>query len=485
MKKIRQLIDTDTEQLIQALELHQVELEMQNQELKLAKGKADMATDKYTELYDFAPCGYFTLSPDGEIIELNLYGSQMLGRERKYLLGCRLGLYISDQTRPIFNRFLETVFNCHTQQTCEVIFSSKDQSILFVHLSGILVEQRGNCLVTAIDISERNQSRLTLQESETRLEKAQKIAHLGSWEFDFRSGALIWSQEVYRIFGLEPDEFNLTYEGFLELVYPEDRETINSTYLGSVEQNRDGYENEHRIIRRNTGEIRFVYEKCEHIRDASGKIIRSFGMIQDITERKLTENTLIENEEKFRNFIQCSSDPIFSFNRDETYRFANDAFARPFGKNPLEIIGKTPYEIFPYDEAEKRLEIVRKVLKTGEKGEIEVDVVDPSGESRYFLTTADAVKNDQNQVVYVNCVSKEITQLKNAEQALKESEAQISALLAAMPDMIFILNREGIFIDYHGPLSTELYATPDSFIGRSMFDVLPEDIVNESVFWCI
>ena len=133
-----------------------------------------------------------------------------------------------------------------------------------------------------------------------RLNRAQEIAHLGSWELDLNRDQLTWSDEVYRIFGLEPQEFVATYEAFLERVHPEDRTAVDLAYSGSISEGRDSYEVEHRVVRARTGEIRHVHEKCDHIRDAEGRVVLSVGMVHDITERKRAEDALQESEERFR-----------------------------------------------------------------------------------------------------------------------------------------------------------------------------------------
>ncbi len=132
----------------------------------------------------------------------------------------------------------------------------------------------------------------SLKESEESLRRAQQIAHLGSWDLELVNNRLSWSDEVYRIFGLQPQEFAATYEAFLDAVHPEDRAAVDGAYEGSVRQGRTSYEITHRVIRRNTGEVRWVHEKCEHLRDAEGRVVRSLGMVQDITERKRAEEEL-------------------------------------------------------------------------------------------------------------------------------------------------------------------------------------------------
>jgi PAS domain S-box-containing protein len=142
------------------------------------------------------------------------------------------------------------------------------------------------------DIQRRKRAEEALRESEERLKRAQEIAHLGSWELDLVHNRLTWSDEAYRIFGLQPQEFGATYEAFLQRVYPDDRAAVDAAYSASLRDGRDTYEIEHRVVRKDTGEIRLVHEKCEHFRDASGQIVRSVGMVHDITDRKRMEDEI-------------------------------------------------------------------------------------------------------------------------------------------------------------------------------------------------
>ena len=179
-----------------------------------------------------------------------------------------------------------------------------------------------------------------LQQSEQRLKRSQEIAHLGSWEFDLTGDLLTWSDEVYRIFGLEPQEFGASYEAFLESVHPDDRAAVDAAYFGSVREGKDCYEIEHRVIRRHTGEVRYVHEKCDHIRDMTGTIVRSVGMVHDITERKMAEEENLLARKEWERTFDSVPDLIAILDKERRIIRANRAMAERLGTIPDHLTGQ-------------------------------------------------------------------------------------------------------------------------------------------------
>ena len=192
--------------------------------------------------------------------------------------------------------------------------------------------------------------------------------------------------------------------------------------------------------------------------------------------RKESENALRESEEKYRTLIQFSSDPIFSFNPDGTYRFVNERFALTFGKKPNEIIGKTPHFLFPPDEAELRLSVVRKVFQTGEKHELDVKLNDLKGEVQYLITLIDPIKNEKGEVIYLSCISKNITERKKIEIELHESEAKYRDLANLLPQIIFETDLKGNLTYVNKQAYSILgYSEDDKMIGKSTIEIyIPE-----------
>ena len=148
-------------------------------------------------------------------------------------------------------------------------------------------------------VAERDRLTASLREERERLKHSEEIAHLGSWELDLETGRLVWSDEVYRIFGLQPRAFAPSYDAFLDHVHPDDRAAVDAAYKDSLRNNKDMYEIEHRVLRKATGDVRFVLERCHHVRDESGRIVRSLGMVLDITERKLIEKQVRRSSDRF------------------------------------------------------------------------------------------------------------------------------------------------------------------------------------------
>ena len=172
--------ESDNLKLIHEFQIQQIELEMQAEELILAKEQAEADREKYARLFDFAPTGYVPLSHEAEITALNFCAANMLEKKRLNLLNNRLGFFISEDTRAVFNSFLERILTNKTKETCDVILSTEVNSHMDAHIEGILDQDSKQCLLTIVDITERKQYEKATIESQ-RLnaigEMASSIAH--------------------------------------------------------------------------------------------------------------------------------------------------------------------------------------------------------------------------------------------------------------------------------------------------------------------
>jgi PAS domain S-box-containing protein len=160
--------DADARRMLHELQVHQIELELQNEELKQAREDLEKQLEKYSDLYNFAPVGYFTLDVNGTIREANLTGSKLLGIDRSHLVGSRFAFLVSGDSRPTFNLFLASVFGGTSRETCEVALESDRQR--YLQVEGVAVESAAGvareCRLAVIDISQRVQAEEALHRYE-------------------------------------------------------------------------------------------------------------------------------------------------------------------------------------------------------------------------------------------------------------------------------------------------------------------------------
>ena len=170
------------QRLVHELQVHQIELEMQNEELQQARAKADALLAQYTDLYDFAPTGYFNLAADGTILAVNLTGAGLLGIGRAQLLKRRLGFLVAEADRPVFNAFLEKTFAGKDRECCEVALLKAKTAPLFVRIEAVVFEDRRECRAAMLDVTDRHRAEVEqgrlVQELQAALAKVKQLSGL-------------------------------------------------------------------------------------------------------------------------------------------------------------------------------------------------------------------------------------------------------------------------------------------------------------------
>ncbi len=331
------------------------------------------------------------------------------------------------------------------------------------------------------DATNRIRAEQSLRLSEIRLNRAQGIAHLGSWELDLSNNQLSWSDEVYRIFGLQPQEFGATYEAFLEAIHPDDRAAVDNAYSSSLLEGRDYYEIEHRVVRRSSGEVRIVHEKCEHQRDDSGRIVRSIGMVHDITESKLMEVALRESEARYHSLFSSMIEgfALHEIICDEAgvpcdYRFldVNPAFERLTGLKRDEVVGRTLNEVLPQDNP-RWLKEYGNVALTGQP--VHFEDYSPAL-NQYYEIFAYSPQPKQFAVIFMN-----VTERKLAEEALRQSEErfrqqfqELDLVYKSTPVGLFTVDRDMRYVRLNERLAETNGKKVEEHLGRTIDEIVPE-----------
>lgn len=289
--------EKNQQKILHELQVYRVELEMQNDELRRTQQQLEESRNRYTDLYDYAPVGYFSLSPKGEITMLNVTGAQLLGYSRSRLLGTMFANYVEEKSRDTFYFFKNHVLNTTKSQTCDLKLISHGEVTFFAHLEGVQVEDaesgRKTFRIAVLDITERKIAQQRLQESEENLREAHELAGLASWTYYFATKAIVCSPELYKILGLRRQE-RLDGRNVLRFIHPEDFPLLQRHVI-ELEADKNPLSLEFRIVRKD-GTARWVYCRIKAQADMDGKVTRFSGFIQDITEKKEALELHIEAE---------------------------------------------------------------------------------------------------------------------------------------------------------------------------------------------
>lgn len=381
----------------------------------------------------------------------------------------------------------------------------------------------------------KQQAEEALKESEALLANAEKIAHVGSWVFDTKTKQMTWSDEGYRIFGFNPQEIHPNYDDFIQTIHPDDREKVEKAYLSCLQKEEAGYELEHRIVRKDTGEVRFVLAKCVHERDVKGFVVRSIGMIQDITELAQTKRELEENSQLQRlmtsfatKFVNTSVDQIENtigvmFQHigvyglyDRVYLFEHD-FDRQTTTNTYEWCaeGVTPainqLKDVPFDVAagfltelqKGELMIIPNVASLPDEAPVK-EILQNQGVKS--LVAVPLMKDDLNigfigfDSVYETRTYKEIEinllkilaelatnilDKKQTERELIESINRFEKLSETSRSFYWSIDMQGNYTNVSNAVESVLGYKPDEMLGKKVWDYHPQEGREEFKMLCV
>ena len=271
----------DTQRLLHQLQVHQVELELQNEELQTARNDMEAGLKKYSDLYDFAPVGYFTLNVEGAIHHVNLTGSSLAGIERSRLVGRSFGLLLVAEQRSVFNSFLEQVFAGQARQERDFAFLRQGKPPVPVNLKAQRSASGMDCRVVVMDLTER-------LEAEVASAKLAAIVTSSSDAIiskDLDGVVTSWNAGAERIFGYSASE--MVGRPIARLI-PSDRLREEAQILSRLRKGEsvDGLETL-RVAK--NGRRLEVSITVSPIRFASGKIVGASKIARDITERRIVE----------------------------------------------------------------------------------------------------------------------------------------------------------------------------------------------------
>lgn len=356
------------------------------------------------------------------------------------------------------------------------------------------------------DITERKRAEDALCESLESLNEAQRVSHVGSWEFDLVGNVLVWSDEIFRIFEIDPKQFGASYEAFLHAIHPDDREAVNRVYAESLE-NRQPYEIEHRLLMAD-GRIKHVHEHCETYYAEDGKPLRSVGTVQDITERKHLEVELTDSRDFLGKVANSISDPVFVKDREHRWVLMNEAFCALVGQPRDVLLGKSDYDFLPKEQADVFWEKDEFVFESGETNVNEEAITGGDGALRHIQTKKTPFMSGDGQVLLVGVIrditdrkrteialqenfdriaelnvdlEKQALELRVSQEQLKLTEAWYRSILQSAPDGMLVIDRHGVIVQVNAQLEIMFGYEGRELIGNRVEMLLPAAIRDAHV----
>jgi PAS domain S-box-containing protein len=274
-----------------------------------------------------------------------------------------------------------------------------------------------------------------LRRSEANLREAQELAKLGNFEFDPRTGAIRWSEQLYRIFEVDVGS-PITLERYKSLLDPDDFRAVMAAVERAV-STHEPYQLEQRILLPD-GAVKHLLALGRPEVGSDGQVERIFGTAQDITERVRAEQALHENEEQYRLLVENQTDLVVKVTPDNRFLFVSPSYCTVFGKRKDELLGNTFMPLVHEDDKEATAKAMRDLLRPPHQIYLEQRALTRDG-WRWFGWADKAILDEDHHVVAVIGVGRDITERKQAEAALRQSEERYRAFIANSSEGIWRL----------------------------------------------
>ena len=331
------------------------------------------------------------------------------------------------------------------------------------------------------DITEHVKLKNTLKASEQDLKEAQEIANIGHWKLDVVKNTLEWSDEIFKIFEIDKEEFEPSYEAFLETIHPDDREIVNEAYTRSL-KNKLPYDIEHRLLMKD-GRIKWVNEICRSKFDKNGNPLRSVGIVQDITELKIAAEQTEKNIESLRLSESLTGIGYFERNWQTGEGYWSEGFYRLLGESP-ENVDCTHAEFMKYvhkDDQKRVTKHVQGTIKDHTDMDIEFRIVQVGGNTIDIHGRGTNIYDETGSPLTTIGTFLDITKAKKAQETLIESEEKFRSYIDNAPDGVFVADEKGRYVDVNKASELITGYSRKELLSMSIPDLLPPESVEKGV----
>jgi len=429
---------------VAVLEDLQVRFKKTEQELRESE-------EAFRSLFENSADAILLTDPDGTVIKANPAACRTLQRTEQEI--CKIGRDgVVDLADPGLQPALEERARTGFFRG-ELNLKRKDGTIFPAEVSSSFFKSRAGDLRTCVifrDLSEHKKAEAALKESVALLEEAQRVARIGNWSHDLQKNKVTWSDELYRIFGIEKPEFGGKYESFVGLIHPDDRQLVLQTNARARNEGTS-FDFEYRIIL-SGGQVKTMREVGYADRSEDGRVIRLFGTAQDITDRKRMEQHLRNSEASLRDLYENAPNAYFSVGTDGVVKRCNKAAEALLGY-PREVIeGKRVLDLYVDGPAgkEKAAKAFRKFVSgepvTGE----ELQMQGADGSPVWVSLSVNALRDAAGRVLESRSVVVDINDRKKAEELVRQTTYELGVRVNELNCLLGIskvVDRPGVPMD--------------------------------------
>jgi PAS domain S-box-containing protein len=419
----------DVQRLVHELQVYQIELRMQNDELRRTQVELEAARDRYVDFYDFSPAGHFTLDMHGTIVEANLRAVTLLGINRNELIGQSLARFIARSDAGTFQRHCQEVVKTGTRQTCEVHLRTKADASCCVYLESLAVHntpgQITHWRTAFLDITERKRAEEELRDSEARLRAVLDNSPGMVFLKDPEGRYLHVNRQFERAFHITREQVVGKTD---EVIFPP--EQAAAFRANDLMVLRAGVPLEfEEVAMHDDGPHTSIVSKFP-LYGGDGKPFALCGITIDITERKRVEEELVQSEERYRSIFENAVEGIFQTTLDGRYVAVNPALARMYGyDSPEDMIASiTNIASQLYVDPRRRDEFIRLMQEQEKLTGFEALVYRKDGS---FIWISENVRTRRDQagvlIGYEGTVE-HITERKLAEERLRATLEEVRTL---------------------------------------------------------
>ncbi len=310
----------------------------------------------------------------------------------------------------------------------------------------------GSLVLHVRDGTARHEADERVRRSEEQLRRAQSIARIGSWTWDIPRDVISWSRELYDIYGVEPGAFDASYEAFLGLIHPDDRDAVRRTMQDAFEAARP-YTVRHRIVRPD-GTERHVFGQGAVEVDSDGNPARMYGVSQDVTEQVVASR-------RFEAMLETAPDAMVVVGDDGIIRFVNQEAERMFGYPHDELVGLAVETLMPEGVRARHQQHRKRYAKDSQRRPMGsgLDLVARRKDGSQFPVEISLSPMETEEGMVVTAAIRDITERRRVEQEVRNRQARIESLLANAMDAVILTDLEGRVVEWN-PAAERMFGHP-------------------------